>query len=614
MHQPPDIQASLRLSMVCALCVLASTVSAVAGDVTFTFTQRETFAGSPSILTIVVRDADKIGEPSFPTVTGVDFETQPGRQTMSSMQFINGKSSSTNTTAITVMLTPSAVGIFQIPPVTIVVDGVKHASRPTSISSVVSTTGDLLSAHVIGTTTRVWIGQPIPVTLRILVKPFRSDEYQVTLKEGDMWRFIDGDRSEFGPFSTSLKEMAQRGQHPLGREELIDGHAFLAYDISATISPASTGTPDFSEIRIAWNYPVRLAASRGFFGRNELEVAATKPIATSATSIGIDVRPLPTEGQPSSFRGAVGSFAVASSAKPLTAAVGDPITLTLIVTDLAKADSLGSLAPPALDTPAIAADFRMPSAPLAGIIDGHQKSFTQTIRPTHTGVKQIPAIEFAWFDPTLGGYRTASTKPIDLTVVASEHIATDAIIAKSAGTTPAPSGFTATSEGLVANAVPTLAMMDDQSRSIGMALTVGALSLPPLVCGGIVLLQRRRERRRGDIALSRCIGASRTAMRRIASGDIAGALTGYLADRLNRTSGTLTRGEARRALVDADAPIYLQERVDALLRSAERAQFGSATPQDDVKDEHANALAEARSCVTEMEGLSWTTAREVRAP
>lgn len=598
---------TLRQILACALCVffVFANAYANAADVEFSFSPRETWIGSPSILKIIVRDGDVIGEPVLPKVAGLDFEIQPGRQTMNSMQIINGKTTRSNTTTITIMITPSVAGVINIPPISIVVDGVKHSIEPTSISSSVSTTGDLLSAQVIGNSKRSWIGQPLDVTLRILVKPFQSPEHRVTLGEADMWQFIDQDRSEFGPFMKTLREMMQNRQRPVGNEQLIDGKAYLVYEIPAQIIPSTSGIPDFSEIRIAWNYPTRISSTRDFFGRNELSVGATKPISASASAVNIDVLPLPTEGQPKSFQGAVGSFTIDASAKPSSVSVGDPITLTLTMTDRSGTRNLETVQPPKLDIPSIQSDFRMPTAPLAGSVKGNTKTFTQTLRPTRAGVDKIPPIEFSWFDTVAGEYRSASTMPIDIKVVASERIATDAILGTSAGASTPAKQLTAAEGGLTANVAPTLAMVRDQSRSIGFLAGTAMFLTPPIACAAILLLRRRSDRYAGDVAFAKEQGARGAANKRLAVGDGATALVGYIADRINQPSGTVTRAEARSLMTAANASNELLERVDRLLAQFERARFSAGNDSG----ASAQSVTEAKSCIQGLEKLDWRKAR-----
>jgi len=595
------------LSLPLCLLILCANAVAAEPEVVFTISPRETWIGSPVVMTIAVQDGDSIGTPTFPALAALTFQLQPGRQTMSSMQVINGRITRENKTTMTVMVTPTVAGMITIPPVTLMVDGVEYASAPTHISASLSTAGDLLSAKIVGRPGKAWVGQPIDVTLRIFVKPFQSREHGVTLGEADMWQFIDHDRCEFGPFTSKLREMNQNRQRPTGHAEFLNGHTYVVYDVSTQITVHSSGIPALNDVRVAWNYPLRLASTPNFFGRSELTVSATKPISASATVVDIDVLPLPTEGQPASFRGAVGSFALTASAKPINVAVGDPITLTLRVTDRAGGDNLDTVQPPPLDSPAIAADFRMPTAPLAGTVQGNSKTFTQTLRPTHPGIQKIPAIEFSWFDPIAGQYRTAISKAIEIDVAVSERITTDAIL----GGLPTNAGqskqLTAADGGLVANVAPTLAMVRDQSGGLGWTATALIMLLPPVACAAVLMVRRRRDKLAGDVGYARQQGARANALKRLKAGNPGGALAGYIADQINQPSGTVTRGEARTSLLAAIASADLIDQVDQLLAQAERSRFAASANADESAT--AQTIASAKSCIVQLEKLDWRSAR-----
>ncbi len=598
-----------------ALALVAS-LSGWATDVQFTLTPRETWIGSPSVMRIVVRDGATISQPTLPRVQGLDFEVQPGRSSRNSMNIVNGTITGESMTTISVLITPSVAGLFTVPPISIDVDGQTYSSAATTLSSALSTTGDLLRVEVTGDRPEVWIGQPLGITLKIFVKPFRSTEHKVTLGEADMWQFIDQERCDFGPFTAAIRELAQRGQRPLGHEELVDGVSYFTFDLRGSILPAKSGVPTFDDVRIAWNYPTQLSVTRGLFGGNGLSVSATKPISAVPPTVTFSVTPLPLEGQPASFQGAVGSFTLSATAKPLRVAVGDPITLTLAITDAStdanKGEGLAQLHPPLLTTPELLAHFRMPSAPLAGTVTGNQKVFTQTLRPTRPGITAIPPIPFSWFDTTTGTYRTAQTDPISIDVTASDHISTDAILGVDTLADSSRQKRTATAEGFLANVNPSLSMVRSQSSAFGWAVATGALIVPPLLCGGVLLARRRARRFAGDAGAARESAASATASQRLARGECALAIAGYIADRMRLPGLSLTRREAATALQQAGACDDLREEIDSLLVAAERARFDTAGPTVSAKATTASERDEARNCIRALERLEWRSARNAR--
>ncbi len=595
-----------RCVAILALALIAA--SAPAADVQFNWGQRQTWVGSPVVLSIVVSDGGDVAEPILPKVEGIDLAVQPGRQTMSSMQFINGKVSNQSTTTLTVLATPLKVGTFTLPPISITVDGIVHTSKAITLSSAISETGDLLKVAVVGEPASVWVGEPMKIILRIMVKPFSSSQHRVVLGEDDMWQFIDGQRSNFGPFSQSMAELQQRGQRPVGREELIDGISYWVYELTAGYTPNSPGDPNFSDVRISWNYPTRLSENRGFFGRAELSVSGSKPITAVAKTTGLDVMALPEAGRPDSFHGAIGEFALSATAKPMRVGVGDPITLSLVVTDLGGGAALSQLQPPALDSTELQRDFRMPTAPLAGTIAGATKTFTQTLRPVRAGIDQIPPIEFAWFDPRAGQYRTAVTKPIEIVVVPSERISTESILGSTGTPTPASEDVVAASGGIVANMAVTHESIRGSSLVLGKVGTALALVLPPVICGGVLVIQRRKDRLRGDVAFARRASARSTARSRLKSGESVAALTGFIADHANRTSGTLTRHEVRKLIERAGGTAELVEEIDALLRNAERSQFAATAAAADCDP------AAVQRAIAALGTLDWVKACKEEMP
>jgi len=586
---------------------LAVSVCALAGDVAFDLSPLQGWAGTPAVLKITVRDGTTIADPVLPHVDGLDFVLQSGRQTMNSMQVINGRVTRDNTTVLNVLITPRTAGKFTIPPITIDVDGVQHSSGPLTFSSLKSEAGDLLKVQVVTDQPTLWEGQTVNATLRIEVKPYQSREHRVTLREGDMWQFIDLEKCEFGPFQPRMRELLQSNQRPQGREALVDGQSMLVYEITAPLTMGAPGVPDYSDVRIVWNYPSRLTANQDFFGRSELSVSATRPITADAANSGIEVKPLPQDGRPSDFGGAVGSFSVEATAKPLAVGVGDPITLTYRITDTTGGGQLDSVGPPRLDAPALTEDFRMPTAPLAGSVQGNTKTFTQTLRPTAESVREIPPIAFSWFDPETGRYETAASKPIALSVSAVERLTTDAILGGKMAPIQSAPALVATAGGLSANASVTPAIV--QSRPVG-ALSwprVGAaLIIPPLACATVLLMRRRRDRRLGDRGWAQEQGARQRATARARTGAGAEAVQSYIADRLHRPSGTVTRAEASRCLRAAGADDALQQHVEEILSRAERARFAApgAAPTATTDD-----AARAVSCIASLDRLNWRAAR-----
>ncbi len=123
----------------------------------------------------------------------------------------------------------------------------------------------------------------------------------------------------------------------------------------------------------------------------------------------LSVQPLPAVGRPDNFSGAVGSFDLDVTAVPHDLSVGDPITVHM------RLNGSGYLADAAAPTFVQTDGFRA-YEPLAGKTQGSTKSFEQVLIPQDHTLAAIPAVQFSYFEPQAGRYRTLESQPIALVV------------------------------------------------------------------------------------------------------------------------------------------------------------------------------------------------------
>lgn len=142
------------------------------------------------------------------------------------------------------------------------------------------------------------------------------------------------------------------------------------------------------------------------FGRPYVFTKASPPVT-------IDVLPLPKEGQPADFNGAVGQFKMAASLEQTTVAANQPVTLKVRVAGRgnAKLIELPSLnLPPSLelyDTKKDAKYFK----------DGQSyKDFEVLLIPREPGLITIPPVGFSAFDPIAKKYYSQKSTEFKLQV------------------------------------------------------------------------------------------------------------------------------------------------------------------------------------------------------
>jgi hypothetical protein len=135
----------------------------------------------------------------------------------------------------------------------------------------------------------------------------------------------------------------------------------------------------------------------------------------------VTVLPFPTADKPSTFNGAVGQFHMQTALlTPSSVHVDDKIELSIDITALNN--NLHTVQLPDLNAAGLPELFRIDEVPPAGSINGDKKNFTVSLHPLTSAVKEIPSIEFSYFDPKTQKYETLRSSPISLTVTeASEN-------------------------------------------------------------------------------------------------------------------------------------------------------------------------------------------------
>lgn len=151
---------------------------------------------------------------------------------------------------------------------------------------------------------------------------------------------------------------------------------------------------------------------------------STRKFTLTSDTVKIKVKPLPAEGRPADFAGAVGRFTLATQSSQLqqqpaqSVRVGDPISVDLFVTGTGNFDRLAA---PLLETPdgwktypaKVTQENRS-----TGLEPGTQV-YNQVIIPQQPG-GFVPAFQFSFFDPQTEQYHTARSQPIALTILPEE--------------------------------------------------------------------------------------------------------------------------------------------------------------------------------------------------
>ncbi|MDE0324718.1 MAG: BatD family protein [Candidatus Poribacteria bacterium] len=129
----------------------------------------------------------------------------------------------------------------------------------------------------------------------------------------------------------------------------------------------------------------------------------TKPLT-------LTVQPIPETGRPAHFNGAIGEYKISAEIERGWVDVGQALTLTVRISGHGN---IQTVVPPKL--PPIAGGT-VSGPNLMENTTATSRIYAYVLTPARTGALRIPAIKYAYFDPSRAVYATTETTPIPLSV------------------------------------------------------------------------------------------------------------------------------------------------------------------------------------------------------
>lgn len=311
-----------------------------------------------------------------------------------------------------------------------------------------------------------------------------------------------------------------------------------------------------------------------------------QPVDIRPEPVEINVLPLPAEGRPPDFAGAVGRFAFDVQAKPLEVKVGDPITLNFQISGEGNIESVAAPQLPESDA------FKRYESKLVSkeIREGQgvgRKVFEQVIIPKSTDARTLPAVVFSYFDPRQAKYVTVSRGPFDLKVAPSPEGAARLLQGHHEAAPPPPR--------LLGSDIVYLKPAPRRWIALGRAPRffspwAGALlGAPPILLALLWAWVRRRDELQRDVARARRGQAPRSARAALGRADAAlsqgqpgafyealwEAMASYFSHRLNLAPGGISSDAVLAALQRAGVKAPTADLLRRAFRQCEEARFAA---------------------------------------
>lgn len=384
--------------------------------------------GESAIIRITSLDG-YLDDVPLPRVTGLKFDVVARQQ---GFEFVSGKPIPSS--YVLIRVTPEFTGVFTIP-------GLTPKSRTLGLEVVAAETSNPLAwrsykttppppppkataslpkgaelkaggaafVRLVMPTRPIYVGESVPVDIEVGLRPgiVTSLNGLPTLTGGDF----------------TLNNLSRQ---PERRDEVYAGNPFLLmtwHSVLAAVKPGdfslSVQAPMSVKINTLSSEDISIAAKMGApFLQSLYNTIKPKELTVNSPALDLKVLPLPTEGRPRDFTGAVGNFQASSDITPAHPAAGDPLTYRLHISGTGNFDRVDSPMLSELDRwktyPPKSSFTKRDAVGYKG-----EKLFEQPLITALTGEQTIPGLGFSYFNPNTRRYERAQTQPIKVAIGAS---------------------------------------------------------------------------------------------------------------------------------------------------------------------------------------------------
>ena len=336
--------------------------------------------------------------PSLPAIPGLRISNSGSGR---SFQLGGGQQISTLT--YNFLITANKTGTYTIPGVSIQSNSGLFKTQPLKLRVVKADSPDNKSQlsdyafiRLIPSKDKAYVGEPIPIEIQLFLQNGRFNMPELTAEGFNLTEYPEPQSSR-----------AQKG------------NAIYQVRTFQTVAiPVKAGNLKIGPVKMDVVLKIRQNQRRRSPFNDPFEGLLTRyqdvPAKIEAKAQNITVRPLPTEGQPDNFNGAVGEFSMSAKASALEVTVGDPVTINIELSGIGTIESLNFPKPEWPDfksyEPTILSKKTDPLG-LSGL-----KNFEQVIIPENETIKEIPSLKIPYFDPKSESYKVLSQGPFALKV------------------------------------------------------------------------------------------------------------------------------------------------------------------------------------------------------
>ncbi len=535
-------------------------------------------------------------KPSLPEMT--DFTRFHGSGSSRQVQIINGQVSSSH--KIDFYFTATREGNFEIGPVKVQARGKVYSTLPVNLSIGPSApAGDPAAAMRRRDRDLFVVATPHQKTA------FQNEAVVVTYK---IYTRLEVSRVTIGRMPETAGFWVEDYTLPPGpptSTEVINGRRYTVATIRKMAAfPTTAGKKEIGPMQVVCQVKVQRRTrslfddffSRDLFGRSE-------PVSVESNPVELDILPLPEEGRPPAFDGAVGRFSVSTRIKAESSSANQAFALRV---KIEGQGNIQHLAEPRLALPE-SFEVYPPEIKQAfnhgGLgLSGH-KTYEYVVIPRRAGSFLLEPVEIAYFDPGDATYRTARSEPLTLEIAPGD----DSLAVDTAALTKRELELVGQDIRFIKTSGHELSRPSGRPGAGLWSL----LFVPLVALAGAGVLRQHRLRLQSDVAWARARRANRAARERLSRarrsldgesaefyGEVDRALAGFIGDKLNLPDASLISHEIQQMLVAAGVS---SELVDEALACRDICDQNRFSPHSTSHQEKEECLERVERCLTELE-------------
>lgn len=376
-----------------------------AQNIVFTASCDRTQVALGETVTLEVKVSGDISDVPTPELPAMDNLDVISTSRMQSISIVNRKA--TSEVSFVYTLLPRKVGKFTIGSCTMRYGNQIFNTEPIEIE-VVKSKQESSSPHLL-TPTQKRGGKSLFATLSVdKSTAYVNEQIIISFKFYQGVNLLSQPRYTPPSFTGFWKEeLGQSSEY-----KIIEGKRYLVTEIRYAVFPTQPGEYTIGEASMTCQVSEDILDD--FFGFS----FGGRPEVVKSNSVKLNIIPLPTKGKPANFSGAVGEFSISAKLDNTKVHQHEPATFSFTVAGVGNIKAIETPELPTLpDVKIYHSGAKVDLSSAKGRISG-AKTFSIILVSEREGRIEIPPVAFSYFDPTAKEYKTITTPPQMLTVLA----------------------------------------------------------------------------------------------------------------------------------------------------------------------------------------------------